>query len=61
MQALTSYRFPGPDEPNRNNILGLREIFEGYSVPSVFLKERVIGVTNSFGIRDTHHNTQGRD
>jgi hypothetical protein len=39
--------------------LGLREIFEGFSVPSVFLKERVVGVTNSFGRRETNHNTQG--
>jgi hypothetical protein len=61
MQKLTSYRFPGVDEPDRNNILGLKEILEGFSVPSVFLKERVVGVTKSFGIRDTNHSTQGKN
>jgi hypothetical protein len=61
MQELTSYRFPGVDEPDKNNILELKEIFEGFSVPSVFLEERVVGVTNSFGIRDANHNTQGKN
>jgi hypothetical protein len=45
----------------KNNILVLKEIFEGFSVPSVFLKERVVGLTNSFGIRDANNSTQGKN